>query len=225
VPSHYFYIYQCKAVCETRTFPETSPLKQCRDCPNGCETCTSSEVCTDCDDGLVLQDYYGDGSYVMCTDGCFAGFYEGLVATVPTCLSCLANCNNCTSNANCIDCEFGFVLETAPHFALDACVAVCDDGYFANELNICEPCSTDCKTCDDPSTCTECDPGSFLILDTKECTGACTPGYYATATPDECNPCPEECTVCSDATTCSACATGFELAGSNCNSMCGNGVR
>jgi proprotein convertase subtilisin/kexin type 5 len=94
----------------------------------------------------------------------------------------------------------------------------CSIGFY-EVLQICVPCSPNCKTCSlDPNNCTSCHIGSLLTA--NQC--YCTAGYYQNGL--ICSACDPDCSTCTiSAANCLSCnTTRFTvLTGSAC--MCPNG--
>ena len=216
-PTFYYHLLQCDSDCVDRTYKDsTNPLDlRCRACPDGCYNCDSVEVCTECDTGLFLQNYFDDVSEILCVAECYEGFYPDTAAVPMDCKACIADCGNCTTSLDCNLCEPGYVLMAPPHVGAHVCQTACDTEFFPDDVGICQPCPADCDQCSDGESCDVCSPGYYLEEGSENCVLTCSPRFYLSA-PD-CLLCPTRCSACSDSTTCTACNQGFSLTGTVCD--------
>ena len=153
----------------------------CQPCGVDCLSCFSSTVCTQC-----VPEYY-------------------LVGT--GCLQCSFGCAACTSGTACSTCNDGLYITSSG--TCSACgggvatctlatVQTCQDAYFMLGT-ICAGCFTNCKTCSDFVTCSQ-----------------CSLNYYLGPTATNCLSCPSNCRICTDGTSCSECTSGYTPSGSGC---------
>ncbi|OMJ94256.1 hypothetical protein SteCoe_2595 [Stentor coeruleus] len=155
----------CVSSCSLSYFPVENP-KFCQNCPIGCVNCTSLSVCQTCTTG-----YYVLGT--TCVDTCPSNnFYPN--TTGMYCGTCDTSCLQCNGNtlANCTVCSGGkvvYVNETG----IGSCLTACPDGTYLSGT-MCKSCMSNCKTCNNNSTCTSCKK-SFYLRTTKTCETTC--GY------------------------------------------------
>ncbi len=155
-------------------------------------------------------------------DKCNSGYYGD--TTTGNCLSCISNCNNCTTSSNCFKCKAGYVLDTTT----TTCVSSCPTGYYANANDVCQSCISNCNVCSNKISCTTC-ATSYLLLNngasSLTCISGttCPTGYYINS--QTCNSCLAQCLTCTGPSTCTSCVTGYYLSASKCLLKCGDGTR
>ena len=116
---------------------------------NTCEEC--NELCVTCNEKGCLN--------------CYPGYY--LNNNTHTCDQCHQKCETCLGkgddiNNNCIKCKNqNDVLFNG------TCLESCGEKYYKTSNNQCEPCKTECHSCDNEVECTKCINGYFL--DNKLC--------------------------------------------------------
>ncbi|ESU39969.1 Variant-specific surface protein, partial [Giardia duodenalis] len=100
----------------------------------------------------------------------------------------VANCNKCT----------------APNSAPGTATCnTCQDGYYKDQSNACQKCTSPCATCETSATqCTSCPEGKYLNGNT--CVEDCGNDKYADKQSGECK-------TCSEITDCTACAYNDDL--------------
>ena len=114
------------------------------------------------------------------------------------CEVCDSTCDTCTDGgaSDCLSCSSGLLLQPDK-----SCQASCIPGTYLNG-NTCEPCGTNCKTCDKTTQdCTECFSPFKLKVDTSTCTenlsGECPVPYFnPPSSPETCERCFTGCVVC-----------------------------
>ncbi|KAL4431669.1 hypothetical protein ABPG74_017298 [Tetrahymena malaccensis] len=223
----------------------------CLACGANCNQCSSQTNCTTCASNYFL---FIDGT---CINPCPATFIANasnqqcicrpnstlLNKTCPcnsgyldvggNCLACGANCNQCSSQTNCITCAPGYFL-----FIDGTCQNPCPATFVENNTNQqctcrsnstqsnktcpcntgylevggnCLACGANCNQCSSQTTCTTCSPGYFLFID-----GTCQNPCPATFVQNNTN---QQCTCRSNSTqsnkTC-PCNTGYLDVGGNC---------
>ncbi|KAL4454048.1 hypothetical protein ABPG73_009847 [Tetrahymena malaccensis] len=207
-------------------------------CDLSCKTCSqpnSSNSCLSCNDG-----YYLNASN--------------------QCLPCQAPCGNCIDSAmKCLSCT------PAQNYTLDLsnnkCTLVCDsscktcslpnnqnsclscnNGYYLNSSNQCQPCQAPCGSCITQATkCLSCYPAQSYIYNSlnNSCTSLCDPscntcslpnnsnsclscysGYYLNSL-SQCQPCQAPCGNCIDLPTkCLSCTPAQNYSFDNSNYIC-----
>ena len=145
---------------------------------------------------------------------CGISFYLSL--TTNDCYKCgLANCAQCNAYepSACLTCFTGFYLEVASstcrscsqsypyaNTCLDSFILACQVGYFTQNGETCQQCSTNftCKSCSSVGVCS-----------------SCIDGYYLNSS--KCSKCSTTCLTCNNPSTCTSCAIGSRL---NTTSKC-----
>jgi hypothetical protein len=146
----------------------------CYKCPIGCSACTSGDLCTSCDAGLVLNQFkemqivtnaagLSEEKQIIinatcdCPLGQFGTYFTAL--DMVNCSKCDETCRTCQdTNVKCTSCS-------APLFWIDidggVCVTSCSDMIpnFFGDVNdrVCKPCVDNCKKCTSLTGCTDCD--------------------------------------------------------------------
>ena len=87
----------------------------------------------------------------------------------------------------------------------------------------CEACGTNCKICEDDTTCSFCLP-SFNNQD-GVCQATCNDKYWSSPYENTeigpiCRDCPASCDLCDDFETCTLCSDGFSLHQNDCLAQC-----
>ena len=96
-----------------------------------------------------------DGRCAQCSEGCISctgpneNDCQDDTTVEPDCI--VENCRECSSLNTCLKCEFTFELNFDGQ-----CDKVCNPGQYADSNNVCQPCHSDCVTCTDGNTCTQC---------------------------------------------------------------------
>jgi len=201
-------LIDCEPICDDDSHCESCANPgECAQCEDGMWPGDNGE-CTSCDQtgcGTCNQD---DGECEVCDDDHTMDPNTG--DCVPNCD--LTDCNSCSTPSVCEECE---------------------DGFFINDFNLCEPCSDLCAKCEDKKdSCSECKaPAQFLggkchnscttgglpncvecdlSGDENECT-KCDTEFYPSDDGEECLPCGNDCQRCPDLDICTACDPGYEL--------------
>ncbi|KAL4466190.1 hypothetical protein ABPG72_011068 [Tetrahymena utriculariae] len=211
-------------------------------CDLSCKTCSSpnnSSSCLSCHDGFYLNNSN-------------------------QCLPCQAPCGNCINNATkCLSCSpsqnYNFDLSTNSctlicHSSCKTCSSAnnsssclsCNDGFYLNNSNQCQPCQAPCDNCINTATkCLSCSPSQnynfdsstnscTLICDSscKNCSSAnnsssclsCIDGFYLNNS-NQCQPCQAPCDNCiNTATKCLSCSPSqnynFDSSTNSCTLIC-----
>jgi len=187
----------------------------CGICPPTCNTCDSSEVCTQCKAGTFLD------NKGQCVDICPDGFYgkSGKNGIGGLCKLCTAGCTKCVDATACTDCGPGTFL--TPY---DRCEVGCPAGFYPSANGVCEVCGNDCNLCKAANICTQC-KNAKLLNPVAACLDTCPRGYYKKDGQDgfggTCPRCPQSCARCLSDTVCTACAVGTYLTSlSKCAKSC-----
>ena len=187
----------------------------CKNCINNCDECSDSTKCENCKEGFFVDD---EG---ICKDcplncnktepdsckclKCDKGFYvENYI-----CKNCLANCDTCSNSTKCENCE---------------------EGYFVNDEDTCQSCSSNCKKTEaDSCKCSECDKGFHVdkyickncIINCDTCSNStkcenCKEGYFVNEN-GQCQSCPLNCkTKDIDGCQCKICIDEYFLKNKDC---------
>ena len=202
-------------------------------CPETCETCSSSTVCTSCVENAKLL-----GTDCVCVEN--SSFEDGICRCNENWAGadcsiwdgpCPGTCETCSSSTVCTSCA-----ENAKLFGTD-CVCVenssfvdgicrCSENWTGNHCAIWDgPCPEKCETCSSSSVCTSCvEHAKFFGTDcvcvenSSFVEGICRCNENWTGA--DCSiwdgPCPETCETCSSSTVCTSCVEHAELFGTDC---------
>jgi proprotein convertase subtilisin/kexin type 5 len=148
---------------------------QCQACPVNCQTC-SNGVCATCITGYYL-DYQTNcqtcpiiGTSV-CTisslQSCLSNYW--LDNNAANCISCDANCYQCSSTTKC---------------------SLCNQGFYLASNYTCSPCLTQCLTCSDANSCILCaNQSSYYNSTLGLCLAGTTSNCLISATNSRCSQC------------------------------------
>ncbi|KAL4507716.1 hypothetical protein ABPG73_012404 [Tetrahymena malaccensis] len=184
----------------------------CNPCPQNCQICASTSICSTCLSSYYLDykfqcgsecppTYQKDNSKMTCT--CQGGSYEnvnlnlcicdkGKVLDNGTCVNCPPNCEECSSPNTCTKCSGTTFLNFD-----NTCIDQCQDTFIPDNDN---------RKCN----CPENQSG-----DSGKCD--CSSGFYrGSGDPGDCLSCPQNCDIC-DSSHCSKCKQGFYF---NYNEQC-----
>ncbi|CAD8151785.1 unnamed protein product [Paramecium octaurelia] len=187
----------------------TTASGTCKQCNSPCSVCQSPsdvEVCTDCQSTYYLDGastcqlcdptcYECTGSLSTECSQCVLGKYLITNGSDKSCESCVAPCDNCSSDTIC-----------------DSCVSQ----YYLNGT-ACDPCTSPCFTCETTDThCLTCAPGDNRVLINNQC--ICDQNFFDQNNGDYvCPPCDANCKTCVDsATKCTSCYDKFYLDSNVC---------
>jgi len=194
------------------------------DCPSTATYDTGEAICPSCPDECLECE--ADGTCITCaahrtgTDcTCEEGHYETIILGKKVCEICDVRCEECTSTYyNCDECAVGSLRTEAPE-------CNCPSGYYDpcgdNEFHYpdgsdygtgsvtinmercsegaCVKCATECYTCDNTNTCTECESPRVGL---PECP---CPDHYYSDEDGNCADCNYKCETCSNIDTCDTC--------------------
>ncbi|DAA26857.1 TPA: proprotein convertase subtilisin/kexin type 5 [Bos taurus] len=240
----FLYWGECRESCPPGYYPEEGHT--CQPCPDNCELCHSTHVCTRCVRGYFMvpsnhtcqklecgQGEIQDPDYeecVSCEEGCLGcslGTYLLAQTCVPSCPQGTwpsvrsGSCENCTEDcASCSEVNLCQKCQTRPDRPLflhqGRCSTRCPEGFYADN-DTCEHCSSSCRTCEGNATnCQSCERG--LVLDQGVCRETCPERHVAME--GVCKRCPEMCQDCIHEKTCKECMPEFFLHKDACHQSC-----
>uniref|UniRef100_A0A6J0TBE0 Proprotein convertase subtilisin/kexin type 5 isoform X2 n=1 Tax=Pogona vitticeps TaxID=103695 RepID=A0A6J0TBE0_9SAUR len=185
----FLFAESCVHVCPRATFGNVR-TRQCENCADDCEECTSANHCLRClpDSDMPLYLYRG-----KCLQECPTGFF----AEDGICRMCSQPCSTCEGNATrCLSCKHPFLLEEGE------CKPTCSEGHFATD-GVCEPCPERCQECINGESCKVCIPPYRLL--NGICWSDCPSGYFTDSV--RCFPCDQDCRECEgpDSDDCTEC--------------------
>ncbi|XP_017941456.2 proprotein convertase subtilisin/kexin type 5 isoform X4 [Manacus vitellinus] len=211
-----FVLYNgmCFEECPEGSYYEEA-TGDCQACNRTCQTCSSSNACLTCRNGLILN---RDGH---CAVSEYCPPTEFYAEETQTCKSCHKKCFHCSgpTEHQCLSCANNrYLLHTT-------CVETCPDGYYADsDEGQCSACHSACVTCTGrySSQCLSCKPGWYR--QGKGCVNQCPSGYFAQNSTGLCERCHKSCKECTgpQPTDCLLCDTYFYLLHSKneCVSSC-----
>ncbi|XP_030379433.1 furin-like protease 2 isoform X2 [Scaptodrosophila lebanonensis] len=210
-PSRYAYESKCLNNCPDGFYADKKRL-ECLPCLDGCKSCTSNGVCTDCRDNWTLN--RKKKCVLVGSERCNESEYFS--QNDDQCKLCHSSCETCNGpvETNCLTCHQGRLLE------LNSCVSGCKDGFFM-EAGVCSPCLHTCTQCVSRTNCTNC--AKDLKLQNGECRTTCADGYYSDR--GICAKCYLSCHTCSGPrrNQCVQCPVGWQLAAGECHPECPEG--
>lgn len=121
-----------------------------------------------------------------------------------SCSQCDPSCMTCygTTNMNCSSCYPGAVklgstckipLSCTSGYSYEGyCLTVCPNTTFAN-VNYCQTCINNCKTCTSAIVCTSCIEGYFYNSTSNSCNINCPQGSFINWVTRTCDQCPTGC--------------------------------
>ena len=205
----YFYYSEkeCRQQCPPGTVVDTYNYLDyqghyCKSCPNNAEECSVDGKVKSCFNPYVLQ-----GN--VCQKQCNPGFYPN---EYRICIECpFPNCKKCTAR-DCLECFNDLYLKEDD----ETCHETCPDFMYGEDrdIKLCRNCPLNCRKCDNPLTCLECDQEKeHLVLRTDgQCEGNCTDGTVEINHKCVmCNSIPNCLNCAKDLTTCINCKGSFVL--------------
>ncbi|CAD8127452.1 unnamed protein product [Paramecium sonneborni] len=201
----------------------------CENCPSNCKVCSSSTICTSCNDNYWLN----GNSCSPCIKPCLNCSSSGSNCSTcvdttnqtPSSCSCPSNYIMNTSNYFCNQCQFpcatcqttvSYCLTCASTYTIDSSTHTCSCQNNQFEVNstpkTCQNCSSLCQTCTLSATnCGSCVGGLHRHLDNNQC--ICDNGYYENTT---CQPCQLPCINCTSLSVCTSCNDSTYQSGTTC---------
>ncbi|KAH0576181.1 Cysteine-rich membrane protein 2 [Spironucleus salmonicida] len=203
--------------------PYICPTKRCPDgtvCPT--DDKTKPQICQTCEifNCRKCQSY----SRGNCEE-CRYGYY----LESNTCKACKENCVICNGH-RCFSCIHGYIVKDGQCVkCVEDCNICsgqwmcrdCNQGFFRDRTNNCQPCTPGCGQCNSKSQCSLCLPDyNFINKVCQKCPEncincehnvcyECIEGYRAID--GVCLPCPENCKKCSSHLECQICQDGYLL--------------
>lgn len=204
----------------------TDGLGVCQPCVYPCLTCTITvNQCLSC--SQEISALYLSGNTCVASSACPSTAYPD--SATFKCVSCAAPCNKCTSAANCLNCDVGYILNSITHLCDSTC-AVGTIPLVVDGANTCIACTLPCLTCVTTVTkCLSCSQvSSALYLSNNVCVADvnCPATTYPNSTSLHCEPCVAPCNTCTSYLHCLTCNTGFNFISSNftCSDSCAIGT-
>jgi hypothetical protein len=118
-------------------------------CPNGCQSCSSSVLCSTCLSGYYLV-------FNLCASSCPERYFPSTQTKL--CQSCPYDCLTCHNSSYCSSCS----LSDNRILNANRCVPL--DGYYDNQGVIAVACPLGCKMCSSGVVCSACLSGWFLVV-------------------------------------------------------------
>ncbi|ELP91872.1 protein serine/threonine kinase, putative, partial [Entamoeba invadens IP1] len=245
--------YKCPSGCMKCTLSRQNTFV-CEICGYGYYKDTS-KICIKCDKTCGKCD---GTSYLNCTS-CATQFYNATNnENESKCTNCDSKCNSCNGplGVNCLECISGYYKVDDKCVPCDISCSTCNGPessnctscskgfYQVNQTDnslLCEPCVSNCSTCEKNGECLLCDNGFYLYISKcyscdsscKTCFGmasnnclTCRPGLavrYGTCYDCQITNC-FKCFYDAQGYKCNACYEGFYLKGysvcASCNSLC-----
>jgi hypothetical protein len=200
----------CVASCGTGYYSSTfNSNNVCDPCPDNCDACSSSTVCTTCKTGYLKA---VPGDYCVSTSDCSGGLscYEEdgttCVISETLCENCsIDNCETCLVSGKCLKCSEGFYVRKSDS---SACVETCNS---ITQLIVSDYCyaAADCGV----SNCLKCGSRNTCA------SGQCASGFFLLNS-GQCSACDTDCTSCQDKSTCTVCGNSKLLQNGKCVSSC-----
>ncbi|KCV68162.1 TKL protein kinase [Fonticula alba] len=176
--------------------PDGTLWPDCGPCHPKCRTCfVTATDCGVCQHALPQ-------SPDVCLASCPAGLYAR-DPDDPLC-HCHVDCVACQESSvaghfECTSCPPGMALPASPA---------------DSPPDRCFSCHEDCGEClapGDPTSCTACRGGAFLVHGAGTCVTVCPAGMWPDTAARVCRPCPAGCAACTAADACTACADKYFL--------------
>ncbi|XP_030564586.1 furin-like protease 2 isoform X2 [Drosophila novamexicana] len=210
-PSRYAWQNKCLNNCPDGFYADKKRL-ECLPCHEGCKSCSSNGICTECLPNWTLNKK--DKCIVAGSESCFESEYYS--QSEGKCNPCHDSCETCNGpmSSNCLSCHQNRLLEQS------SCVSGCQDGFYM-ETGVCTPCLHTCTQCVSRTNCSNCSKG--LELQNGECRTTCADGYYSDR--GICAKCYLSCHTCSGPrrNQCVHCPAGWQLAAGECHPECPEG--
>merc|ERR1712032_273377 len=155
---------------------------------------------------------YSYGAYVHCDEAC-----QNSGRTIrKKCQGCepFKECSHNGSHVIGTACPEGKYFDPVSTFnqnMIGFCFDSCPNGSFASGKT-CVACASNCNTCSDNSTCTDCKEATYLS--NNNCVSTCPDGTFPSS--GKCEACKADCATCDNSTMCTGCAGGKVLQGGTC---------
>uniref|UniRef100_A0A8C6F9P2 Proprotein convertase subtilisin/kexin type 5 n=1 Tax=Monodon monoceros TaxID=40151 RepID=A0A8C6F9P2_MONMO len=198
----FLYWGECRENCPTGHYPDEGHT--CHPCPDNCELCHSSHVCTRCARGYFLVPSNRTCRKLECGQG------EVQDPDYEECMPCEEGCLGCSLDdpGTCTSCAMGYYMFK------HQCYKTCPEKTYREESE-CKACDANCGNCDQ-NECYWCEEGFFLLG--GSCVRNCGPGFYGDPETGECEPCHRACKTCTGVgrNQCSSCGEGLQLLHGTC---------
>ncbi|XP_027405292.1 proprotein convertase subtilisin/kexin type 5 isoform X2 [Bos indicus x Bos taurus] len=198
----FLYWGECRESCPPGYYPEEGHT--CQPCPDNCELCHSTHVCTRCVRGYFMVPSNHTCQKLECGQG------EIQDPDYEECVSCEEGCLGCSLDdpGTCTSCATGYYMFK------DHCYKTCPEKTYREEFE-CKACDTNCGNCDQ-NECYWCEEGFFLLE--GSCVRNCGPGFYGDPEMGDCEPCHQACETCTGLghNQCSSCREGLQLLRGTC---------
>uniref|UniRef100_A0AAA9SPK9 Proprotein convertase subtilisin/kexin type 5 n=1 Tax=Bos taurus TaxID=9913 RepID=A0AAA9SPK9_BOVIN len=198
----FLYWGECRESCPPGYYPEEGHT--CQPCPDNCELCHSTHVCTRCVRGYFMVPSNHTCQKLECGQG------EIQDPDYEECVSCEEGCLGCSLDdpGTCTSCATGYYMFK------DHCYKTCPEKTYREEFE-CKACDTNCGNCDQ-NECYWCEEGFFLLE--GSCVRNCGPGFYGDPEMGDCEPCHQACETCTGLghNQCSSCREGLQLLQGTC---------
>ncbi|KAI4573512.1 hypothetical protein MJT46_004752 [Ovis ammon polii x Ovis aries] len=235
----FLYWGECRESCPPGYYPDEGHT--CQPCPDNCELCHGTHVCTRCVHGYFLvpsnhtcqklecgQGEIQDPDYeecVPCEEGCLGCSLESnqylqtklcalytLLPLEPA--ACLRSCPLLTPKAPSSRHCYSAISQSFARWFKDHCYKTCPEKTYREEFE-CKACDTNCGNCDQ-NECYWCEEGFFLLG--GSCVRNCGPGFYGDPEMGDCEPCHQACETCTGLghNQCSSCQEGLQLLRGTC---------
>lgn len=190
----------CSTTCPSNFVPVNGDNKHCVKCETNeyCDKCDTQNKshCTSC-----IEGYKYDPSTFSCVESCPTKTYVKTISEDPlvqNCTSCSSNCTQCSDSNICDVCENNYYKKN------NECTNTCGEGYYPStdianpNIKYCNSCSSDCNSCINSETCTQCKANFYLSK--GQCVSSCPPGSVISSSNDSCINCkqPAACNSCSN---------------------------
>ncbi|EKE37303.1 hypothetical protein ENUP19_0020G0012 [Entamoeba nuttalli] len=201
-------------VCPPGKTQDPSMEKCSVNCPNGCDTCSSSDVCIHCS---VNNSYIKNNNQCelkqstnQITSKQVIDCQDGFYLKKGSCISCENDCSKClyddkTETIQCLECPEGKIIVNGKSCqpidsvgcktSVNSKCIVCTefDKYF--DGSNCVSCGSNCSLCTVNGKCSLCDDSTYLKLDSTFDDGIC----QSTPTIENCKEFNKgRCAICSD---------------------------
>lgn len=151
----YGYNGLCIASCPLGTYPDTTVIPLCINCPSLCDTCDQTGICITCVSGAFFSPYDN-----LCHNPCPGAYYGDTSTYVceacdPSCLTCFGptsvQCNSCPP---------------LTYLVYSTCYSTCPPHTYSLT---CQMCHSSCLNCTGPAStqCTSCNKLEMLHLNTS----------------------------------------------------------
>ena len=176
---------ECVTSCPPGYYNNITTLS-CSSCSNNCETCTSSNVCTDCTNNYYL---YATNSSTTCVSNCPTNYFNPTILDGSgSCGRCASYCYSCSDAQTCTECISSSYVIINGMCTPSNCVHCLVCNYSSN-------------------ACATCVTGYYLF--NSACLATCPDSYYGDNATQSCQSCTSNCLLCTQSTNCLLCISGY----------------